>query len=349
MAVSKRLRYEILRRDNHTCRYCGASAPDVPLRVDHVTPVALGGTDTPDNLATACEPCNSGKSSASPDATHVAAVSDDALRWAKAMERAAANLLEQETPKLEYRDAFLTEWNRWHVGKDETKKIPLPNDWKQSVERFRVAGIPVWMWAEIVDIGMGNDKVKNEAKFKYCAGVAWKKTDELQQEARRIASLKTATAPSRQSTLAAIVSAWIGSYTDQYGIDPTTAMTDQVRDLAEAGLDVGVKAEDLLNGAVAGGACGESVFGLFMREDPEFLAEVDEAYQVWRHCWTATGAAAPDGFDIGCFKASVSQAMSLDYTQYQIVQQAARTGAARGIDLVEDLKAARTVAAGGEN
>lgn len=63
MAVSKRLRYEILRRDNHTCRYCGASAPDVPLRVDHVTPVALGGTDEPSNLVTSCEPCNSGKTS----------------------------------------------------------------------------------------------------------------------------------------------------------------------------------------------------------------------------------------------------------------------------------------------
>ncbi|MFF0777048.1 HNH endonuclease [Streptomyces sp. NPDC003720] len=63
MAVSKRLRYEILRRDNHTCRYCGASAPDVPLRIDHVTPVALGGTDHPSNLVTSCEPCNNGKSS----------------------------------------------------------------------------------------------------------------------------------------------------------------------------------------------------------------------------------------------------------------------------------------------
>ncbi|AWN05089.1 HNH endonuclease [Gordonia phage Easley] len=40
MAVSKRLRYEILRRDNHTCRYCGATAPDVPLTVDHVVPVS---------------------------------------------------------------------------------------------------------------------------------------------------------------------------------------------------------------------------------------------------------------------------------------------------------------------
>ncbi len=66
MAVSKRLRYEILRRDNHTCRYCGAAAPDVPLRVDHVTPVALGGSDKPENLVTSCEPCNSGKSSTIP-------------------------------------------------------------------------------------------------------------------------------------------------------------------------------------------------------------------------------------------------------------------------------------------
>ncbi|MYR30536.1 MULTISPECIES: HNH endonuclease [unclassified Streptomyces] len=63
MAVSKRLRYEILRRDKHTCRYCGAHAPDVPLRVDHVLPVALGGSDHPSNLATSCDPCNNGKSS----------------------------------------------------------------------------------------------------------------------------------------------------------------------------------------------------------------------------------------------------------------------------------------------
>lgn len=26
MSVSKRLRFEILRRDNHACRYCGATA-----------------------------------------------------------------------------------------------------------------------------------------------------------------------------------------------------------------------------------------------------------------------------------------------------------------------------------
>ncbi|MFL4947537.1 HNH endonuclease [Streptomyces sp. MMS24-I31] len=187
MAVSKRLRYEILRRDNHTCRYCGASAPDVPLRIDHVTPVALGGTDTADNLVTSCEPCNSGKSSSSPDATHVAAVSDDALRWATAMQQAADNLLEQEKPKLAYRSAFLAEWQRWGIGKGKDRKsLDLPADWKASIERFRVAGLPVQVWGDIVDTSMGNDKVLEANKFKYCCGIAWNQVTAMQEDARRI-------------------------------------------------------------------------------------------------------------------------------------------------------------------
>lgn len=63
MTVSKRLRFEILRRDNHACRYCGGVAPDATITVDHVVPVALGGSDDPSNLVAACKDCNAGKSS----------------------------------------------------------------------------------------------------------------------------------------------------------------------------------------------------------------------------------------------------------------------------------------------
>ncbi|SCE61234.1 HNH endonuclease, partial [Streptomyces sp. Termitarium-T10T-6] len=143
MAVSKRLRYEILRRDNHACRYCGATAPDVPLRVDHVTPVALGGTDTPGNLVTSCEPCNSGKSSATVDSAVVDGVSDDAIRWAEAMKKAAAELSEQNQPKLDYRNAFESEWNSWtYPSAGKRLNHELPADWKTSLERFRTAGLP---------------------------------------------------------------------------------------------------------------------------------------------------------------------------------------------------------------
>jgi hypothetical protein len=187
MAVSKRLRYEILRRDSHTCRYCGASAPDVPLRVDHVTPVALGGSDKPENLATSCEPCNSGKSSATVDSAVVADVDATALRWADAMKQAAENLRQQETPKDEYRDAFLAEWNRWGTGEGEDRKtVELPGDWKPSIERFRVASLPVEVWGDIVDTAMGYEKVLPVNKFKYCCGIAWNKVTEIQAEARRI-------------------------------------------------------------------------------------------------------------------------------------------------------------------
>lgn len=55
------LRFEILERDEYTCRYCGRSAPSVPIEVDHVVAVAEGGTDDPENLVACCWSCNRGK------------------------------------------------------------------------------------------------------------------------------------------------------------------------------------------------------------------------------------------------------------------------------------------------
>jgi len=55
------LRFSVLKRDNFTCQYCGQSAPDVRLEVDHVIPVAEGGQDIEQNLTTSCYACNRGK------------------------------------------------------------------------------------------------------------------------------------------------------------------------------------------------------------------------------------------------------------------------------------------------
>lgn len=189
MAVSKRLRFEILRRDNHTCRYCGASAPDVPLRVDHVTPVALGGADTPDNLVTSCEPCNSGKSSATVDSAVVASVSDDALRWADAMKQAAEELRAQQAPKVEYRKIFERAWNEWtweNDGKKET--FTLPTGWKSSLDAFRTAGLPHDVWPDIVEKTMTNKTVQANNLFRYACGIGWRMVRELQDRARVLVS-----------------------------------------------------------------------------------------------------------------------------------------------------------------
>lgn len=75
MALSKRQRFEVMKRDGFRCRYCGATHLMQPLEVDHIHPKSKGGKDHPSNLVTACEPCNAGKSAvslltvATPDAT----------------------------------------------------------------------------------------------------------------------------------------------------------------------------------------------------------------------------------------------------------------------------------------
>lgn len=61
-SMSKRLRFEVFKRDAFRCQYCGRSAPDVILEVDHIVPVAEGGKDDMLNLVTSCRDCNRGKS-----------------------------------------------------------------------------------------------------------------------------------------------------------------------------------------------------------------------------------------------------------------------------------------------
>jgi len=61
-SISKKTRFEVFKRDSFTCQYCGAKAPDVLLRLDHINPVAKGGTSSVLNLITACHSCNAGKS-----------------------------------------------------------------------------------------------------------------------------------------------------------------------------------------------------------------------------------------------------------------------------------------------
>ncbi len=57
-------RFEILLRDEFTCRYCGSSPrlnKNVKLHIDHIEPKIIGRNNNSENLITACEYCNLGK------------------------------------------------------------------------------------------------------------------------------------------------------------------------------------------------------------------------------------------------------------------------------------------------
>ena len=64
-AISVKLRYKVLARDNFKCCACGASPakdPCVELHIDHIIPWSKGGQTTLENLQTLCSKCNIGKS-----------------------------------------------------------------------------------------------------------------------------------------------------------------------------------------------------------------------------------------------------------------------------------------------
>ncbi len=58
-----RLRFEVFKRDNFTCQYCGRNIKEdkIKLHCDHILPSKKGGKTTFSNLTTSCEECNLGK------------------------------------------------------------------------------------------------------------------------------------------------------------------------------------------------------------------------------------------------------------------------------------------------
>lgn len=60
-SLSAKTRFEVFKRDSFKCQYCGRSAPEVVLHVDHIKPVKQDGGNDIFNLITSCADCNSGK------------------------------------------------------------------------------------------------------------------------------------------------------------------------------------------------------------------------------------------------------------------------------------------------
>jgi 5-methylcytosine-specific restriction endonuclease McrA len=61
--VSRRLRYEVLKRDGYRCQLCGRNPTEdgVKLEVDHKVSRHHGGSNAMDNLHVLCFDCNRGK------------------------------------------------------------------------------------------------------------------------------------------------------------------------------------------------------------------------------------------------------------------------------------------------
>lgn len=115
--ISKKVRFEVFKRDKFQCQYCGKYAPDVVLNVDHIDPVANGGSNDLVNLITSCFDCNQGKKAR--------LLTDDTLIQ---KQRKQLELLQERREQLE----LMLEWKKSLTG-FEDEKVKMVSDYWASL------------------------------------------------------------------------------------------------------------------------------------------------------------------------------------------------------------------------
>lgn len=120
-SLSKRIRFEVFKRDSFTCQYCGRKAPDVILEVDHIQPVAKAGSNDLLNLVASCSACNSGKS-------------DKTLDDSSVLEKQRRQLQDLQERKEQIEMMF--EWQKGLTDLDNHVLEQLCNFWQSLVPPF---------------------------------------------------------------------------------------------------------------------------------------------------------------------------------------------------------------------
>lgn len=181
MAVSKRTRFEVLKRDKHTCQYCGAQAPDATLQIDHVIPVSLGGTNKPNNLTTACIDCNSGKGSTHPDADTVEEVNEAALAYSKALKQALHEKIgatqNARAVRLDLEDHWDEMASEYAYGNPR-----MEDNWGTSLKRWLDVGLTPDFLKDAMEISMSKRDVTNADKYRYFCGIVYRTLDDAHEQ-----------------------------------------------------------------------------------------------------------------------------------------------------------------------
>jgi hypothetical protein len=166
-AVSKRVRFEVFKRDAFTCQYCGAHPPKVLLHCDHIIAVANGGGNEEDNLVTACEPCNLGKS-AVPLSAVPESLAARAARVQEAEEQLAGYSAVMEAKRQR------VEADIWRIVEALTGEKSIKRDRYQSIKMF-AERLGVHAVLEAVDATHLRNLYSEASAFRYFCGVCWNK------------------------------------------------------------------------------------------------------------------------------------------------------------------------------
>lgn len=172
--IGKKTRFEIFKRDGFACQYCGSSPPSVVLEVDHIDPVANGGSNLQDNLVTACFNCNRGKSS------RLLAVVPMSLAAKAAEISEREEQLRGYSQILEAKRIRLDE-ETWIVLAEmiSEKTTTAPREQFDSTRMF-IERLGFHVVLESMQIAMGS-AASYRNTFKYFCGVCWNRIRESSQ------------------------------------------------------------------------------------------------------------------------------------------------------------------------
>lgn len=170
MSLSKKLRFEVFKRDGFKCSYCGQAPPAVVLEVDHVEPKSLGGKDEINNLITACFDCNRGKTNV-PLSSIPPKISEN-----------IEALKEREEQLKEYRKYLKKIESRINgdirkvskIYEDKYEGWTFSDSFKMSIKRF-LESLPVNEIEDSILIAINKFPSDKDKVLNYFCGICWHK------------------------------------------------------------------------------------------------------------------------------------------------------------------------------
>lgn len=167
--LSKKVRFEVFKRDSFTCQYCGAVPPSVILEVDHVIPVASDGDNEIDNLVTSCFDCNRGKGARSLNSipqslvikTEVMIEKEDQLKEFKKLKSRVKARQTRQVNKVA------------NVFSDFFEERELTDKSKRSIRAQFLPNLDIETLVENMEMACDRKSNSPQGAFKYFCGICW--------------------------------------------------------------------------------------------------------------------------------------------------------------------------------
>lgn len=168
-STSKKLRFDVFKRDAFACQYCGKHPPDVILEADHITPIAHGGKTEMDNLVAACFDCNRGKGKTPLDVIPQSLQSKAEETQEREAQLAGYRKIIERKSKREEKDC-------WRVAEAliPGAEAGINRYWLRGIKIF-VRNLDLHVVLDAAEMSRGRIPFSKSKRFHYFCGVCWNK------------------------------------------------------------------------------------------------------------------------------------------------------------------------------